>query len=282
MSISISVVVPVYNKAYSVERCLISVVSQSYLPSEIIVINDGSTDDSLLIVKSKFKKEIEQGLIKVVDKKNEGVSIARNLGVELSGSDYICFLDADDEWENEFIEKMYHLILDFPDAVMYSLAHRVVRRGNEPIIPKHGLPAGFRGYVNDFFRSSAKGSVINSSKVCVKKTAFNSVGGFPQGVVAGEDLHLWILLALNGRVASEVNFQAVVHQETDNSREARKNSVPYPLHYYSFIAKKPKSLSLDYYLFIVFIKHFASSILKCRFKEAYLRLNSYVKMYFKF
>lgn len=223
-----SVVVPLYNKSYSIERCIDSVLNQGYKNYEIIIVNDGSTDNSMQIVLDNYQNEISKEIIKVLDQKNQGVSVARNNGVKAASFEYVCFLDADDEWKPEFLDKMSSLIRDCPLAHLYCLAHLVSKNSSEPIKAKHGLSDSHYGYVDDFFYASSKGSVANSSKVCVNKATFLKIGGFPKGVVAGEDLYLWILFALEGKVACSMSYSAIVYQEDDESRSARKNSVPPP------------------------------------------------------
>jgi glycosyltransferase involved in cell wall biosynthesis len=255
------------------------VLSQTHKKFEIIVVNDGSSDDSLSVVENSYPIEINKKLIKIIDQNNQGVSIARNNGIAASQSNYICFLDADDEWEPSFLEKMAALIIDFPNADTYSLAHMVKKEGIGLIKPKHGLTDGYRGYVKDFFKASSRGSVVKSSKVCVKKQALLIFGGFPEGVVAGEDLYVWIRLALNGKVACDMSFSVIVHQEEDQSRYSRKNSVPYPFTFLSKNKYVKKNKSLNKYLFVIFYKHFLSSLSNFKLKEASFRLYYYLRMY---
>lgn len=277
--IKFSVVIPLYNKSYAVKRCLESVFNQEGYLQKVIIVNDGSTDDSLSVVNNYFSDRIESGLLLVVDKKNEGVSVARNTGTALCKSEYICFLDADDEWNTGYLGKMAKLINDFPKAVLYSLAFFKAINGNKPKKSKQGLPEGFRGYVEDFFLSSSKGNVVLTSTACVKKTALDKVGGFPDGVAASQDLYLWILLALEGPVACDVSFMAIQHLEVDNSRKQRNNSVPYPLVYFSKESSIELTPSLNRYLFTIFYKHFAASLINVKPKEALLRLYFYTKVF---
>lgn len=273
-----TVVVPLYNKGYSIERCINSVLAQCSHLDQVIIVNDGSTDNSLELVLALYHDEITAGKIVVVDQENQGVSAARNRGVVESLNEYVCLLDADDEWLPGFLQAMGRLIEDFPGADLYSLAHLIKKPGCELTKPKHGLADGFRGYVLDFFKSSAKGSVAKSSKICVRKEALLSIGGFPVGVVAGEDLYVWIRMALNGKVACDMKHLSVVYQELDSSRGARRVSVPYPLVYFSK-NKPPKIVSLHRYLFSIFYKHFLSSLVNKKFKESLLRLYYYLRIY---
>jgi|26BtaG_2_1085354.scaffolds.fasta_scaffold00216_17 glycosyltransferase involved in cell wall biosynthesis len=274
-----SVVVPLYNKEYAVERCLNSILAQTKQPLEIIVVNDGSSDGSFDIVKSKYQKEIEQNIIRVFDQANKGVSAARNLGIQQSSSEYICLLDADDEWLPDFLKTMSLLVERCPEANLYCLAHRVSKRGNRLYKPKHGLPESHQGYIDDFFKASTKGNVVNSSKVCIRKQAIVEFGGFPEGIVAGEDIFVWIMLALNGKVACDMKYLAVIHSEEDSSRSARKLSIPYPFVFFSKNKAMLDSNSLNRYLFTIFYQHFLHSLLSLKSKEAALRLKWYIRMY---
>ncbi len=274
-----SIIVPLYNKAYALKRCIDSVLSQTYCKYEVVVVDDGSTDGSLCVLKEIYSREVESGLIKIIEQENQGVSSARNNGVSISSSDYLCFLDADDEWKNDFLNNMQELIRDYPLADLYCLAHEVCKVGTSIKRPKHGLPNGYRGYVDDFFDASARGSVANSSKVCLKRKSFLKMGSFPLGVVAGEDLYVWIKMALGGQVACYMTYSAIVHVEEDNSRVTRKNSVPYPFIYFSKNKKYDKSRSLNKYLFVIFYKHFLRSVLDLKPKEALLRLIAYIRIY---
>ena len=173
---------------------------------------------------------------------------------------------------------MKQLVNDFPNAVLYSFAH-FVDKGKGIRKVSQSFPENFKGYVNDFFGTSSRGSVVNSSKVCVRKDALLNVGGFPCGVVAGEDLHVWIMLALKGRVVFSMDYLAIIHQEADGSRFARKLSVPYPFIFFSSNKKMKKGKGLNKYLFSIFIKHFVSSVISFKFKEASYRLYYFVRMF---
>lgn len=272
-----SIVIPLYNKSYSVKRCIDSVLSQSYKNFEIIVVNDGSSDESLSIVENMYGIEINKKLIRIINQNNQGVSIARNNGVAASQSNYICFLDADDEWLPNFLESMAGLINDYPNAALYTLAYNIQKEGFKSVKSKRGLPRNHRGYVEDFFKASAKGNVVHTSTACVLKSVFIELGGFPNNVVAGEDLYLWIMFALNNKVASAEIFLCTVHIQKDNSRLSRTNSIPYPLQYYAANNHLIVNRSLKKYLFTIFYKHFLNSLLKLNFNEASHRFKFYLR-----
>ena len=99
----ISIVIPVYNAEYQLERCLNSVFSQTYCDYEVIIINDGSTDDSDKVCKELIRNRKN---VKYIVQNNLGVSSARNKGIEISSGEYICFIDADDYIRQDCLEKM--------------------------------------------------------------------------------------------------------------------------------------------------------------------------------
>jgi len=111
----ISVVIPLYNKEDCVFNALQSVLNQSFVDFEVIVVDDGSVDSSPKIVSSISDKRI-----RLISKKNGGPSSARNLGIKEAKNEYIAFLDADDLWAPMFLQEMVDLIHRFPDALCWG------------------------------------------------------------------------------------------------------------------------------------------------------------------
>lgn len=107
--INISFIVPVYNVANYLRYCIDSILMQSDINKEIILINDGSKDESLKICNEYANK---YKFIKVIDKKNEGVSIARNIGINISQGEYICFMDGDDYYCENFAKTFYDICIE--------------------------------------------------------------------------------------------------------------------------------------------------------------------------
>jgi len=105
----ISVIIPVFNSAKYLEKCLDSILNQTLIDIEIILIDDGSTDASLDIIKSYSEK---YNNIKYKSKKNEGQAIARNLGIQMSTGEFICFVDSDDYIESTMLEKLYETAIN--------------------------------------------------------------------------------------------------------------------------------------------------------------------------
>lgn len=128
MGCSISVIIPVYNVAPYLERCVKSVINQSYTDLEIILIDDGSTDRSGTICDEL--KRIDQRII-VIHQENQGLSVARNIGLDRATGDWIAFLDSDDWLEKEAYEVLLSIADDYK-ADISSCLSRTVCDGEEP------------------------------------------------------------------------------------------------------------------------------------------------------
>ncbi|MBS4033343.1 MAG: glycosyltransferase family 2 protein [Ignavibacterium sp.] len=206
----VSVVIPLFNKERDVLRAVSSVLSQTIPDFEIIIVNDGSTDKGPEIVKS-----INDHRIRVIDQPNAGVSAARNRGIDEAESDCIAFIDADDEWMNDFLETIMRLREKFPicDVFATNYSYRRKNKYNRQTIIR-GLPNGFReGVVIDYFKIAAQSDPpIWSSAVAVTKKALQAIGGFPINVTSGEDLLTWARLAVNYQIAYTIQPKAYFHQ----------------------------------------------------------------------
>lgn len=197
-----SVVIPLYNKAEFVQKALESVFVQTFDDFELIVIDDGSRDNSYIIAQEALKHSPVGYLL--IHQANAGVSTARNNGVSISQGEFICFLDADDWWEPTFLEEMNSLIRDYPDAGLYGTSYSVIDKGrNKTRLASIGVNNGFeRGYI-DYFKTY-KNSLympVWTGATCVPRTVFESVQGFNPVLKMGEDFDLWVRIALNHKVA---------------------------------------------------------------------------------
>lgn len=184
-----SVIIPLYNKKNYICRTLDSVLRQSFLDYEVIVVEDGSEDGSYEKVAAYGSEKI-----KIIRQKNQGVSVARNNGIACARGEYIAFLDADDEWESNYLETIDRLTAAYPGCGMYVTAYRI-HMGNGRTHYSHRMeePQGciasywltYR-YVYDFVWTSA---------VCIRKADITACGGFKAGEKIGQDLDLWSRIA---------------------------------------------------------------------------------------
>jgi hypothetical protein len=185
-----SVVIPLYNKAAYIARSVRSVLAQTHAELQVIVVDDGSTDQGGEIVAS-----IKDSRIRLVRQSNKGVSAARNLGVRQAGTEWVAFLDADDEYAPDFLSCVASLIGRYPGAKLSMIGANYAIGGPARIavwpLPQDG--------VYDYFRMfTDQRSPCNSSSTVVNKQAFLSAGGFPEGVKQFEDWTAWFKMALIG------------------------------------------------------------------------------------
>ena len=202
-----SVIVPLYNKAPYVERTLRSVLCQTFKEYELIVVNDGSADDSLNIVKSVLNGTDAV----IIDQKNAGVSVARNNGVVASSGEYVCFLDADDWWEPTFLEEMDQLIQQYPDAGIYGTSFFYVKNGNKSI--RISTPTGYINYCKVY--ADCMCMPLTSISVAIPRVVFTENNGFKPELKLGEDFDLWIRIALRHKVAFLDKPLANYNQDVD-------------------------------------------------------------------
>ncbi|MHC4326943.1 MAG: glycosyltransferase family 2 protein [Planctomycetota bacterium] len=212
----VSVIIPTYNREALVCRAIQSVLNQTYQNFEIIVVDDGSSDNS-----AKTVRTINDYRIKVFSQKNCGVSAARNKGIELATSDFIAFLDADDEWTPKFIETVLKLKDKFPQAGAYVTAYQVcdidgrIHTSGFKAIP----PAPWEGIIDNYFKSATLGdSIVSSSTVCVNKSTLAETGVFPLIKGLGQDQDLWARIAICFPIAFSWDIGAVIHREAQNRR----------------------------------------------------------------
>ena len=126
--VKFSVVIPLYNKEKYIYDCLMSVANQDYTASEIIVINDGSTDDSLIVI-NKLEQNISN--LVVVNQKNGGEAVARNTGIKKTRYEYIVFLDADDFWLPNHLSQINQLIHEYPDCELFCSQYCAIMRNHK-------------------------------------------------------------------------------------------------------------------------------------------------------
>ena len=184
-----SVVIPLYNKAAYLCKSIESVISQAYNDFECIIVDDGSTDSSAEIADGYSAKYQN---IRVVHQQNSGVAIARNKGVKESLGDYICFLDADDWWDPNFLLSINETITKIPDAGIYGTNYYYYKHGKKEV--RVNIKTG----VFDYFKEYSKNlqMPLTSSSVCVPKKIFIEMSGFNPKLKLGEDFDLWIRIAL--------------------------------------------------------------------------------------
>ncbi len=192
-----SVVIPVYNKATYLKETIQSVLDQRDVTFEIILVNDGSTDNSEEII-----KEFLSDHILLINQSNQGVSAARNTGIAAAKSDYIAFLDADDVWDPSYLTTISKLISTF-DTIHVFATQCIIENKKRSIAPVYSIadlkPNETR--VLPFFESSLISSLLTSSSTVVHKSALAEIGDFNIHLQSTEDTDYWIRLGLKYAIA---------------------------------------------------------------------------------
>ncbi|GGA98963.1 glycosyltransferase family 2 protein [Agarivorans gilvus] len=208
----ISVVIPLYNKSNYISRAINSVLNQTMAVHEIIVIDDGSTDNSAEIVSASFP------MVKLISQSNSGVSAARNTGILHSKGEYIAFLDADDYWTEHFINNINFLIKRYPNAQAFCTNYAFKEK--ECIYPaKLKCSNEITSILDDYFDLCCNADLpITASSVCINKSLLEEeIGGFPQGVAMGEDQIVWAELACRTKIAFHSHISVYYDRDVQDS-----------------------------------------------------------------
>lgn len=191
----ISVIIPLFNKAHTVVNTLKSVFVQTYQNFEVIIVDDGSTDNGVDVVKSNFN----DSRIRIIQQKNSGVSVARNNGAYNAKSDWLVFLDGDDEWQPGFLAEIIHLIDNHPnvDFVGTGGYHKDAKTGKvSPMVMNKYVD---KEVVLDYFINPDKMPHLGGT--AIRKCTFMNIGGFPEGVRVSEDTCFLYKVGLNSKIA---------------------------------------------------------------------------------
>lgn len=187
---AVSVVIPAWNAAWCIRRAVDSVLAQTHRDFELIVVDDGSTDDTAAALARYGARVL------VVAKRNGGLSSARNAGIAAARGAYVALLDADDWWLPEKLARQVAWMDAHPEAAFCSTAARVVNPHGEPIGEWRCRPSAGSALEAIF---SANGYVAGSgSAVLARRGALEAAGGFDETLRSLEDIDMWMRLAARG------------------------------------------------------------------------------------
>jgi glycosyltransferase involved in cell wall biosynthesis len=179
----VSVIIPTYNRRDFVREAIASVLAQSYHDFELLVVDDGSNDDTAAVV-----QEFEG--VRYVSQPNRGVSAARNRGVELSNGELLAFLDSDDLWQPRKLACQVAFFAAHPEARICQSEEIWLRYGTR-VNPHHK----HRKAGGDIFARSLELCLVSPSAVMLRRELFEQVGGFAESLPACEDYDLWLRIA---------------------------------------------------------------------------------------
>ena len=177
----ISVIIPTYNRAFRLRNALRSIYAQTLKPMEVLVIDDGSTDETGEMIKSEFPQ------VRYIPTKSKGVSHARNVGIRASRGQWIALLDSDDEWLPGKLAAQVELIKRNPG---YRICH------TEEIWIRHGVRVNqmdkHRKSGGRIFQDCLPLCVISPSSVMIERSLLKDVGLFDEKLIVCEDYDLWL------------------------------------------------------------------------------------------
>ena len=180
----VSVIIPTYNRGWAVRDAIDSVLDQDFSDYELIVIDDGSTDNTMQILDTYGER------IVVLYQKNKGVSAARNRGIAAASGRFIAFLDSDDIWLPKKLSSQIDFFKSNPDALICQTGEIWIRNGVR-VNPKHH----HKKLSGRIFEPSLSLCLVSPSAVMMKRRLFKTAGLFDEELPACEDYDLWLRIA---------------------------------------------------------------------------------------
>lgn len=224
----VSVVVPLFNKAPTVARCLASIANQTYRGFEAIVVDDGSTDGSGAAVAA-----LGDPRFRLLQQSNAGPGAARNRGIREARGEYVAFLDADDEWDRDYLDRMVGRLDARPDALAAICSYRTERRSLLPRRRREGLRDGLIRVVPATHAKLVVALVafMDPCTTIARRAVLLSLGGFYERdrCVYGEDSFLAFKLVFSGAVDVVLADMATKYLECSSLNVRRRTRPLEPL-----------------------------------------------------
>lgn len=236
---TISAIVPCFNAAHFLPSCLDSIIRQGHPVTEIIIIDDGSTDNTACVARGYIDRleTFPSHSFKFVRQQNAGVSAARNLGIRHATGDWVAFIDVDDIWYDKHNHILYNLVSREDDCVLaFADSDRVLSRsdGRQFPLPTFFELAGIKDHFSErsgdicplngaIFAKLLHSSFIPTNANLVRRSALENIGGFDTSLRYGEDRLFWLRLFTEGTVIGvrETVGLQVIHEE--NATHPRNN-----------------------------------------------------------
>lgn len=213
----VSVILPTYNRAHCIERAVNSVLCQTYPQWELLVVDDGSTDNTQEIIAAYAASDERVRYYRQMP--NRGVSAARNEGIRQARYDYIAFQDSDDVWHADKLEKQMRIFEENPDAGLVYCAMQGTRQDKSAVlIPDHTIDRQFLH--GNLYRLLLQGNVIGAPAVVMRKECVEQCGGFDEALSCLEDWELFLRIAKVYEIgyADEALVDADFHEGGVSSR----------------------------------------------------------------
>lgn len=185
---TISIIIPTYNRAHLIHRAINSVLNQTYQDFEIIIVDDGSTDNTEEAVRSFNDSRIEY----IRHEKNQGAAVARNTGIKAAKGEYIAFQDSDDEWFPQKLEKQMKVFeTASPEVGVVYTGFWCMANNKKRYVPSKSV----KQKEGNIFKELLKGSFITTQSIVVRKKCFESAGLFDENLPRFQDWELALRLS---------------------------------------------------------------------------------------
>lgn len=237
-----SIIIPLYNKELSIEKTLSSVLDQTYSNFEVIIVNDGSTDNSI-----KVLEKFSDNRLRIIHQENKGVSSARNNGVKKAVFDWIAFIDGDDLWRKNHLEQLFQMIKSYPSESVFATSfaysdNREILSNNSSKNPTYKIVR--------YFEDAIIEPVLWTGIVLVKNSAFIEAGGFNEELNRGEDLDLWARIAKRFSIIKSREITAIYRIEAEN-RTSLSDNLKAVYAYQIDIHSASNKHEVEYYKYII-------------------------------
>lgn len=208
----VSVIVPTYNRANLLPQALASVLRQTHKEYELIVVDDGSTDNTQEIVAS-FAPQLSRP-IRYIHQVNRGEPAARNRGLAVARGTYVAFLDSDDHWTPGYLASCVSALSAVPEAGAAFMDHGISRDG-KTFVPTDAGKIGSQLAL--LRRLATRDLVLASDAVMVRRSVFAAVGGFEEKLQVGTDWEMWVRIASLFRMIHVPGIGVIVYQHVNNT-----------------------------------------------------------------
>lgn len=226
-AIRFSIVIPLYQKAGTIGRALDALVKQSYPATEVVVVDDGSTDGGAAIA-LEYQRDDRLPMLRLIRQENAGVACARNRGIEAPSGEWIGFLDADDEYATDYLETIRSLLEHYPEAGWAATGYRRRGAGIDDVVanPK-GFKHGDHGLIADPYEAWIRGYFIFTSSICARRSTLlqlGTPGPFEPGQSWAEDIDVWWRLGENSPLAFCAVPGSVYHLTVGNNLNSEQRA----------------------------------------------------------
>lgn len=202
----VSVIVPVYNSSMYLKECIDSIINQTYKNLEIIIVDDKSTDNSVEIIKNYKDKRIKLIELDV----NSGVAIARNKGVEVATGNYICYIDSDDYWKREKIEKQIKFIKN-KEFIYSAYSYLKNNKFHKAKVPRKIT-----------YKEALKNTTIFTSTVMFNMNYLKKEDIYMPNIRKGQDTATWWQILKKGITAYGIDEDLVVYRVGEKTLSSNK------------------------------------------------------------